>query len=142
MQEVNFDEALEKILAKDSRYSRDAYIFVREALEYTQKMIHRDNPGKTSHVTGQELLEGIRQYALNQFGPMVTTVLEDWGIQKGSDFGEIVFSMVEIGLLAKTETDSRADFVGCYDFDDAFRKPFRPAGRSIRPESKTKSNQA
>jgi uncharacterized repeat protein (TIGR04138 family) len=130
MQEVNFEEALEQILAKDSRFTRDAYVFVREALDYTQKLIGKENRGSIRHITGQELLDGIRQFALQQFGPMAATVFEEWGVKNCRDFGEIVFNMVEISLLAKTEKDTRDDFQNGYDFTDAFRKPFWPAGKS------------
>jgi len=129
MQEINFDEAVEMILAKDSRYSRDAYAFVRESLDFTQKTIGKENRGQVRHITGQELLDGIRQFALAQFGPMVVTVLEEWGIHNSRDFGEIVFNMVEIELLAKTEKDNRDDFNNGYDFTDAFRKPFWPPSK-------------
>ena len=131
MQEVTFEEKLEQILAKDPRYKRDAYLFLREALDYTQKLVGKENSGKVRHVTGQELLDGIRQFALEQFGPMTLTVFEEWGVRNCSDFGELVFNMLEIGLLAKTEKDSRADFQGGYDFEDAFRKPFLPSGKTI-----------
>lgn len=134
MQEVNFEEVLEQILAKDKRYQRDAYLFVREALDFTQKIIVKENKGDLRHVTGQELLDGIRQYAISQFGPMVTTVFEEWGVTKCGDFGEIVFNMVEIGLLAKTEKDTRTDFEGGYNFRDAFRKPFLPSGKPSEKE--------
>jgi uncharacterized repeat protein (TIGR04138 family) len=133
MQEVNFDLALEKILAKDSRYSREAYVFVREALDFTQKLIGRGSQGR--HVTGQELLDGIRRFALQQFGPMVPTVFEEWGITRCPDFGEIVFNMVENGLLARTEKDTREDFQNGYDFNEAFRKPFQPQNKP-EPEEK------
>lgn len=129
MQEVSFEESLEQILAKDPRYQRDAYLFLREALDHTQKSIVKENRGQMRHVTGQELLGGIRDYALTQFGPMVITVLEEWGIRGTRDFGELVFNMVEAGLLAKTEHDTRADFDGGYDFEDAFRKPFLPKNK-------------
>ena len=129
MQEVNFDEAVEQILAHDLRFQRDAYTFVREALDFTQKLISKENKGNVRHVTGQELLDGIRQYSLIQFGPMTMTVLEEWGIHTSKDFGDIVFNMVEIGLLAKTEKDTRDDFQTGYDFTDAFRKPFWPQHR-------------
>jgi uncharacterized repeat protein (TIGR04138 family) len=130
MQEVNFDEALEQILAKDSRFARDAYLFLREALDFTQKLIGKENRGAVRHVSGQELLDGIRQLALQQFGPMAVTVFEEWGVRNSRDFGDIVFNMVEIGLLAKTEKDTRDDFQNGYDFTDAFLKPFWPAGKS------------
>jgi uncharacterized repeat protein (TIGR04138 family) len=126
MHEATFEEGLDLILAKDSRYHRDAYLFIREALDYTQKAIIRENRGQLRHVSGQELLGGIREFALEQFGPMTMTVLEEWGIRKCEDFGELVFNMVEVGLLAKTEKDSRADFQNSYNFFDAFRKPYLP----------------
>ena len=147
MQEVSFEQALDQIQGKDSRYSRNAYLFVREALDHTQKNViksAREGRGTRAekrpesvpirHVTGQELLEGIRVYALEQFGPMVLTVFEDWGIHSCADFGEIVFNMVEIGLLAKTENDSRADFQGGYDFDQMFRHPFLPRSKQEAPD--------
>ena len=103
MHEVSFEEALAKIQAKDPRYHREAYLFVREALDHTQKTIGKDARGRIRHVTGQELLVGIREFALQQFGPMAKTVLEEWGIRCCQDFGEIVFNMIEVGWLAKTE---------------------------------------
>ena len=130
MQEIIFDEALDKIVAKDARFHRDAYHFVREALDHTQKLIVKESRGQLRHVSGQELLRGIREFALSQFGPMTTTVFEEWGVRNCRDFGEIVFNMVEIGLLAKTEKDSREDFQDGYDFHDAFKKPYLPAGRA------------
>ncbi len=134
MQEVSFEEALVKIQAKDPRYHRDAYLFVREALDHTQKTVGKDSRGRIRHVTGQELLAGIREFALRQFGPMAATVLEEWGVRRCEDFGEIVFNMVEVGWLAKTEKDSRADFQYGYEFNEAFRKPFLPKGKqSVQP---------
>jgi uncharacterized repeat protein (TIGR04138 family) len=129
MQEVSFEDTLETILAKDTRYQREVYLFVREALDYTQKLVCKENDGKVRHITGQELLDGIRRFALEQFGPMTLTVFAEWGVRECRDFGEIVFNMLEAGLLAKTAKDSRADFAGGYDFEDAFRKPFLPAAR-------------
>jgi len=129
MQEINFDEVVERLYGQDPRFSRDAYHFTREALDYTQKLISRENKGAVRHVTGQELLEGIRQFALQQYGPMTMTVLEEWGVNNCRDFGEIVFNMVESGLLAKTEKDTREDFRKGYDFTDAFGKPYWPQNK-------------
>jgi uncharacterized repeat protein (TIGR04138 family) len=129
MQEINFDETVEVITARDPRYTRDAYGFVREALDFTQKLVGKESRGTIRHVTGQELLDGIRQFALQQFGPMAVTVFDEWGVKSSRDFGDIVFNVVESGLLAKTETDSRDDFQNGYDFTDAFRKPFWPQSR-------------
>ena len=135
MQEVSFEEALAEIQAKDPRYQREAYLFVREALDHTQKTIAKDTRGRVRHVTGQELLAGARDLALQQFGPMAKTLLEEWGIRCCADFGEIVFNMIEVGWLAKTKTDSRGDFESGYDFDEVFVKPFLPKARLAKAES-------
>ena len=138
MQAVNFEEILDKIVTNDPRYQRESYFFLREALDHTQKMVAKSKKGEIRHVSGQELLEGIRDYALSQFGPMTLTVLGEWGIRSCEDFGEMVFNMVENSLLAKTENDSRDDFKGGYDFEDAFRKPFLPQSQSPKSEAASK----
>ena len=122
-----FDEVLKSMVALDPRYHRNAYLFVREGLDYTQQQICKQETGVPRHVGGQELLGGLRAYALEQYGPMALMVLTEWGIYCCEDFGEIVFNMVESRLLAKTDDDSREDFKGGYDFLDAFRKPFLPS---------------
>ena len=150
MQEITFEEALEQILAADPRYQRDAYLFVREALDYTQRITDKESrsPSREAgrkkpterHVTGRELLEGIRHFALSQqgFGPMTLTVFEEWGITDCRDFGNIVFNMVEARLLRKTETDSHADFADGYNFEEAFCKPFLPARKLTAQPSEPK----
>ncbi len=117
---VDFEEGVKAILRRDRRYAREAYEFVREALEYTR--IWMDRRG---HVRGQELLEGIRKYALEQFGPMAKSVLNLWGIRTCEDFGVIVFNLVDQRVLAKTEEDSIEDFRSGYDFEEAFDKPYK-----------------
>jgi uncharacterized repeat protein (TIGR04138 family) len=94
MQEVSFEEAIGLIQLKDSRYKREAYLLVREALDHTQESMRRASRG---HVSGQELLAGIREYALTRYGPMAMMLLEEWGVHSCEDFGEIVFNMVENG---------------------------------------------
>jgi uncharacterized repeat protein (TIGR04138 family) len=133
MQKPGFSESVDKILSKDGRYDRASYYFVREGLDYTLKMLKKNGDRQTPrHVSGQELLEGLRRYALDQFGPMAKTVLAYWGIRRCGDFGEIVFNMVEKGILGKTDQDSRDDFKGGYDFDEVFVKPYQPLGRHMR----------
>jgi uncharacterized repeat protein (TIGR04138 family) len=118
--ERSFRYALEAILENDERYSADAYVFVRRALDYTST-----TSGIKGHVTGQELLEGIRQYTMEKFGPMSRFLLEEWGIVSCEDFGNIVFNMVDAGLLGKTEEDSIDDFRVSWDFYEVFEKPFQ-----------------
>lgn len=131
MEAPNFDKAVEEIVQRDGRYHREAYLFVRDALDHTQKSIVRTATAKEGirHVTGQELLEGIRAYALHVYGPMTMLVLNDWGIHRCEDFGEIVFNMIECSLFAKTDRDNREDFKGGYVFEEAFKKPFLPNAR-------------
>lgn len=134
MQEINFETAVEQILAQDSRYARDAFFFMRDALAATKRLVHKESresrdSREEKHVSGQQLLAGIREHALKEFGPMTVTVFEEWGVRDCNDFGEIVFCMVEIGLLAKTKNDSRSDFQNGYNFVDAFQKPFWPDSR-------------
>src|SRR5437016_4511156 len=139
MQAPSFEDGVEQIVTRDPRYHRDAYFFVREALDHTQNMSGK-TPKKEEvrHVSGQELLNGIREYALQQFGPMTLTVLEAWEVKCCEDFGELVFNMVETRLLAKTERDSRDDFKNGYDFHEAFRKPYLPSRKISAPIAETK----
>jgi len=137
MHKQNFTEAVAEIVKVDARYDRDAYLFVREGLDFTLKLLKKNahtNPVQR-HVSGQELLDGIRQYALDQFGPMAKTVLDYWGIRKCEDFGELVFNMVEKGILGKTDQDSREDFRGGFDFNEAFVRPFQPTRQPRRHET-------
>jgi len=126
MAKVEFDTALAPMLERDTRYARSAYYFVREALAHAQAELRRNGEPAPRHVSSGELLEGIRAYALEQFGPMACTVFEDWGIRSCDDFGEVVFNMIECRILSKTDADSREDFSRGYDFADAFRRPFAP----------------
>lgn len=108
-------EALREILHRDPRYSGRAYEFMFEALEHTIRRI-----GYRRHVTGQELLEGIRDLAQRQFGGLARLVFHTWGIRTTDDFGNIVFNLVHAGLMGKTEQDSVEDFHDLFDFDEAF----------------------
>ena len=125
MQKLDFGEKLEDIVRQDNRYDREAYLFLRDALDHTIKL-RKKAKEPDQHVTGQQLLDGIRQYALKQFGPMVPTVFEYWGVRRGEDFGEMVFNFIRVGIFGKTATDSVEDFKGGYSFHDAFVAPFLP----------------
>jgi uncharacterized repeat protein (TIGR04138 family) len=126
----DFDEVVEVITKNDSRYDRGAYLFIRKALDFTFKSIQEKKPPRSSnHVSGQELLEGIREFSLDQFGPMTLTLFRSWGIRQGEDFGEIVFNLVDYGVFGTTEKDSRDDFSGILDFYEAFEKPYLPQSK-------------
>lgn len=84
-----------------------------------------DEPRVERHLTGQQLCEAIRQYALEQYGYMSKVVLNSWGIHNTGDFGEIVYNLIRIGMMKKSESDRREDFDDCYDFDEAFQQRYK-----------------
>jgi uncharacterized repeat protein (TIGR04138 family) len=127
MQKIGFAEALESVVGSDSRYQRDGYIFLRDALDFTTKQQKKVKGVSVRHVTGPELLDGVRRYALKEFGPMVMTVFDSWGIRSCEDIGHMVFNLIGAGVFGKTEQDSIEDFKNVYDFGEAFVKPFAPA---------------
>lgn len=129
MQTENFDEKVEQIVARDARYTKEAYKFVREVLAHTQKKLAPNKKiqvQKPQHVSGQELMESMRQYTLKEFGPMGRHVLGEWGIFRCEDVGEVVFNMVEAEILSKRKQDVQEDFAGGFDFEEAFVRPFLP----------------
>ena len=112
----NFERRLKKIVERDGRYSTFAYRFIYEGLDYTLKRISCKR-----HVTGRELAEGLRDLAIEQFGGLARMVLEMWGIRSTSDFGNMVFNLIDSGLMSQSESDNREDFDGVYTFDKVFR---------------------
>lgn len=113
-------------------YPPEAYQFVREGLAHTVRMVYgQDEPDPSRplrstdprHVSGQQLCLGLRDYAIRQYGLLARTVLAHWGIHGTEDFGRIVFTMIDAGLMRKGETDAPEDFEGVYDFDEAFPSP-------------------
>lgn len=128
------DHPLVELLRRDRRYHRNAYFFVFEALRYAQEQLglgqaaDADDPAVEDqrHVTGQQLCEAIRRYAVEQYGMLAKAVLNDWGVRSTRDFGEIVFNLIEIGQMKKTDSDRREDFDNVFDFDDGLRDAFLP----------------
>jgi len=110
-----FYDLVEEICNQDKRYKPDAYEFVLQGLNFTQNKLKRK-----THVSGAELACGLRDYAINQYGALASSVLAYWGIKQTQDFGNIVFSMIEKKLFAKAQEDSLADFNAVYDFKSAF----------------------
>jgi len=125
----NWESQIRELSRESGSFTPEAFFFIYEALDFTVK--HLDREG---HVAGRELLMGIRDLALENFGYLAKTVLNAWGVKKTEDFGRIVFMLVENDLMGKTENDSIDDFVNVYDFDDAFVRGFK-----FRVEPKKKS---
>jgi uncharacterized repeat protein (TIGR04138 family) len=122
--------SLADVLHRDKRYHRDAYLFVSDALSFALEELGMGRPapeseGRHEDVTGQELCEAIRCYALQQYGLLATHVLGEWGVRSTSDLGEIVFNLIKIGRMKKTDGDRREHFDNVFDFDEAFCDPFQ-----------------
>jgi uncharacterized repeat protein (TIGR04138 family) len=109
------DDGLSEILRRDPRYPRAAYDFIRDALQFTVA-----RAGAQRHVTARELLEGIRDHARDEFGPLARMVFESWNVHETADFGNLVFNLVEAGEMGKTEDDDIRDFDAVYRFAEAF----------------------
>lgn len=132
--------SLNQLIKKDRRFKVDAYDFVREALAYAADALEmgclkepepnltleqRKQECRERHLTGQQLCDAIRMYALNQFGLMAQVVLRSWGVQSTSDFGDIVYNMISVGVMKKSANDRRSHFDDVYDFEEAFTQNFR-----------------
>lgn len=118
-----------ELLQQDQRFHIEAYQFVREALAYAQEILKmQPGAGGEHHITGQQLCEAIRQYALEQYGFMAKIVLNSWGVYATSDFGEIVYNLIRIKHMKKSKSDRREDFDNVYDFANAFEPVFELSG--------------
>jgi uncharacterized repeat protein (TIGR04138 family) len=127
MSKVPFEKAVEDAVRADSRYAADAYIFLRDALDVTIKTMQQNRRDAVHHVSGAELCEGVRDYALQQYGPMVPTIFDAWGIAKTRDIGEMVFNLIRTGAFSRSDSDKIEDFDDIFTFQDAFEKPFLPS---------------
>ncbi len=125
--------SIQKLLQKDPRYKLDAYQFVRDALAFAHDVMQldsetqrpRDDELEERHLTGQQLCHAIRELAVEQYGYMAKPVLNSWGIHSTSDFGEIVYNLIQIGAMKKSPHDRREDFNDVYCFEDVFQRQFR-----------------
>ena len=113
------DGIMDRIRAREPRFQEHAYLFVLAALEFCQARLP-----ERRHICGRELAEGCRDLALDRFGIMARLVLDHWGVRSTADIGDVVFTLVELGLLISQPTDRRDEFIGVFDFDDAFEREY------------------
>lgn len=130
MKALQFEQAVESILQREKRYDPQAYLFLKEALDFTLKRAADANDGEPRHVTGSELCIGFRDLALQQFGPMAGTLMTEWGLRESSDVGEMVFHLIDEQMFGRQESDTKEDFARAFDFDEAFVIPFQPKARA------------
>jgi len=120
-------DQLRQLALRDGRYSPEALQFLFESLEHAVRLAGKESAqGAERHVTGQELLAGLREHAAETFGPLAAHVWRAWGVRTALDWGRIVFLLVDEGLLRRKDSDTLADFEGGFDFDEAFVQRYRP----------------
>ncbi|MFC1606942.1 Minf_1886 family protein [Candidatus Latescibacterota bacterium] len=115
---IEFMKKISDVSESDGRYHKEAFLFVLAGLEYTLAKLD-----ERRHLTGQEFSRGIADYAREQYGYLAKTVLEHWGVTKTDDFGEMVYLLIGISVMSKTEEDKQEDFNDVYDFDTEFVWP-------------------
>lgn len=119
--EPDASERIERAIREDGRYPPEAYEFLHRGLEYATRMVHGDEPAEgPRHVSGQQLCEGLRGLALEQWGPLARDVLARWNIRATRDFGEMVYFLINLGMMGRQDSDRLEDFHEVYDFDQAF----------------------
>jgi uncharacterized repeat protein (TIGR04138 family) len=133
------DRTLQDIVDELDRYPIDAFCFVQHGLEFTVRKLHGEEPDPKAsrHVSGQQLCEGLREFALNNWGLLAGTVLRRWNVTSTYDFGRIVYAMVNNGFMQKTDDDSIEDFRGVYDFRKAFESGYRIGAEPPAPATST-----
>jgi uncharacterized repeat protein (TIGR04138 family) len=117
------DATVDRLRERNPRYHESAYLFVLSALHHVIEGLPEPR-----HISGRELAQGVRDLAIVRFGPMARTVLEHWGVRATTDVGEIVFALVECGILIKQDEDTPADFANVFDFDEAFEQDYPWSG--------------
>jgi uncharacterized repeat protein (TIGR04138 family) len=120
---------INEIVKKDPRYKVQAYAFVLAALDTARKITQKEK-----HVSGVDLLEGVKIFAQREYGIMAKTVLESWGVKTTDDIGEIVFNLIDVKVLSKTEQDTKEEFHDVYDFEEVFVKSYQFSKDSMPPK--------
>lgn len=131
MQPIPFEHSVVSILQRDQRFDAHAFLFLKEALDFTLK--RGENGGKARHVSGGELCSGFRDLALEQFGPMASTLMDLWGVKRCEDIGAMVFLLIEEQVFGKQDSDSPEDFAGHFDLMTSLKEPFLPRRRATAP---------
>lgn len=129
MQPAKFEHAIENILGRDARFDPHAYLFLKDALDFTLKRAAEGNGGIARHVSGPELVAGFRDLALQEFGPMASTLMQEWGLGETRHIGEMVFHLIDEQVFGKQDSDRIEDFEDIFDFRRAFEDPFTPRAR-------------
>lgn len=133
MQPTQFMDAVQAICSRDQRYDVGAYFFLKEALDFTVRRAMESNEGEHRHVAASELLIGFRDLAIQEFGPMASTMMLEWGIKSCSDIGIMVFQLIDEGVFGKQDSDTQEDFAELFPLIETLEAPFKPRSMAIAP---------
>jgi len=131
--DAEFERAVGEIVRRDPRFDPLAYYFLKDSLDFTVKRLTGGARARYQHITGSELLEGFRDHALEQFGPMASTLMEEWGVREAHHVGEMVFHLIDERVFGRQESDRKEDFANNFDLAESLRRPFLPTRRADRP---------
>lgn len=126
MQPTQFMDAVQGVILHDSRYDIGAYYFLKDALDFTVKQVMDNNDGEHRHVSASELIHGFRDLALEEFGPMASTMMSEWGIKTNNDIGVMVFLLIKEGAFGKQDSDTEEDFTNIFNLLETLDAPFLP----------------
>ncbi|MFT3991901.1 MAG: hypothetical protein QM680_10880 [Luteolibacter sp.] len=131
MQAMQFEQSVISILKREPRFDPHAYFFLKDALDFTLKRMTESGDNSSSHVSGPQLLAGFRDLALQQFGPMASTLMQEWGVRKCQDVGDMVFHLIEEQVFGKQDSDRREDFSEVFPFEESLTAPYLPNSRKV-----------
>ncbi len=137
MQPTQFMDAIKSVVLKDRRYDIGAYYFLKDALDFTVKKAAEDNNGEHRHVSAKELAQGFQSYALDEFGPMASTMMEEWGVTETLDIGNMVFLLIKEGIFGKQDSDTLEEFTNVFPLIGSLDAPFLPKKRIKRLSKKS-----
>lgn len=129
MQPTQFMDAIQSVVLKDKRYDAAAYFFLKDALDFTVKKAAESNDGEHRHVSAKELAQGFHNYAIEEFGPMASTMMSEWGVTETLDIGNMVFLLIEEGIFGKQDSDTLEEFTNVFPLLKSLDDPFRPKKR-------------
>jgi uncharacterized repeat protein (TIGR04138 family) len=135
MQPTQFMDAVEAISSKNPSYDTGAYYFLKEALDFTVQRAMESNEGEHRHVAASELLIGFRDLAIQEFGPMASTMMLEWGVKSCNDIGSMVFQLIDEGVFGKQDSDTPEDFAELFPLIETLEAPFEP--KNAAPVSST-----
>ena len=131
MQPTQFMDAVKSVISLDQRFDIGAYYFLKDALDFTVKRAMDSNDGQHRHVTASELLHGFRDLALQEFGPMASTMMSEWGVTECSNIGDMVFKLIEEGVFGKQDSDTPEDFANIFPLQETLAAPFLPSTQAL-----------